>query len=78
MFRYTLTAFTELSHLLYLRPELPLTKHFHLMDSGDVGDGPLDLMWHAGNENKHHYDIFLQHIGAVKAVQGPVCSLWYK
>ena len=36
-----------------------LQQHFHLMDSGEVCDGTLDLRWHAGNENKLHYDVFL-------------------
>lgn len=47
------------------------------MDSGEVGDGTLDLLWHAGNENKHHYDIFLQHIGAVKVAQSPIQNCPY-
>lgn len=34
------------------------------MDTGEVGDGTPDFLWHAGNENKLRYDVFLRHIGA--------------
>lgn len=43
------------------------------MDTGEVGDGTPDFLWHAGNENKLRYDVFLRHIGAVKIARG---SLW--
>lgn len=34
-----------------------IEEKFHLVDSGEVCDGLLDFLWHAGNENKANYDV---------------------
>lgn len=69
--RFNIFRVTRLHYVLTTDSEAPvsnldlqcdlkyLQQHFHLMDSGEVGDGTLDLLWHAGNENKLHYDVFL-------------------